>query len=237
MIRVLMFCTVLMCFISCTAAQPVKKTDADFAKAMEESEKSSNKKLDFLADEKLPNDEFTPADTLNTVNMPVDYKEIVPTAYAKYRIQVFAGSPENAYKNYKQLSSVPENKEVYMIRDTDGKWKVWTGAYATHEEADRAKTKLIQSGYPDAWINEMKGKYAPAGPAFYVQIGSFQNEASAQKAKTEAEERLKEKANVERVDQTWKVWIGGYTERAQADELKKKIQAQYPKAFIVRYGE
>ena len=124
-----------------------------------------------------------------------------------------------------------------MVQDRDGKWKVWAGAYPTHEEAEQAKNKFIQSGFPDAWINEMKGKYAPAGPMFWVQIGSFANESSAQKAKTDAESRIKEKVSIEVVDKAWKVWVGGFAERAQADELKKKMQSQYPKSFVVRYGE
>ncbi|MBL7959706.1 SPOR domain-containing protein [bacterium] len=239
--RGIVFLLSVVFFTSCTATQPAKKSDADFAKALEESEKNKNKKLDFLADEKLPNDEFIPVDTAGVsdtaVVMPVEYKEIAPTTFAKYRIQVFAGSAENAYKNYVQLSSNPENKEVYMVQDQDGKWKVWVGAYPTHADAEAAKAKFIQSGYPDAWINEMKGRYAPAGPAFWVQIGSFQNEASAQKAKAEAETRIKEQVSIELVDKTWKVWVGGFAERGQADELKKKVQTFYPKSFIVRHGE
>ncbi len=227
--------------VSCTTTQPAKKTDADFSKALEESEKNKNKKLDFLADEKLPNDEFTPPDSVSrpdTLSLKrVDYKEITPASAARYRVQVFAGSAENAYKNYTLLSSNPENKEVYMILDKDGKWKVWTGGYTTHEEAERAKAKFRESGYPDAWINEMKGKYAPAGPAYWLQIGSFSTESAAQKAKAEAEARTKEKVTIEWVDKAWKVRIGGYAERAQADELKTKLQNFYPKSFVVRYGE
>lgn len=230
----------ILCFASCTSSKPAKKSDAEFEKALQESEKDKNKKLDFLADEKLPNDEFIPPDTagtLDTAVAPVEYKEIKPTTFAKYRIQVFAGSAENAYKNYTLLSSNPDYKEVYMIQDKDGKWKVWVGAYPTHSDADAARAKFIQSGFPDAWINEMKGSYAPAGPMFWVQIGSFQNESSAQKAKADAEGRIKENVTIEIVDKIWKVWVGGFSERTQADELKKRIQTQYPKSFIVRYGE
>ncbi len=242
MIKIFFFCAGFVFFTACTSTQPAKKSDADFAKALEESEKNKNKKLDFLADEKLPNEEFTPVDTVTAsvdtvVAAPVEYKEIAPSTFAKYRIQVFAGSAENAYKNYRQLSSDPENKEVYMVQDKDGKWKVWAGAFPTHEEAEQSKNKFIQSGFPDAWINEMKGKYAPAGPMFWVQIGSFANESSAQKAKADAESRIKEKVSIEVIDKAWKVWVGGFAERAQADELKKKIQSQYPKSFVVRYGE
>lgn len=226
---------------ACTTTQPSKKSDADFAKVLEESEKNKNKKLDFLADEILPNEEFIPADTAVTLDTSVvvipEYKEIVPVNLARYRIQVFAGSAENANKNYVQLSSNPENKDVYMVQDKDGKWKVWVGAYPTHAEAETAKSKFIQSGFPDAWISEMKGQYAPAGPMFWVQIGSLQNETAAQKAKAEAEARIKEKVTIEFVDKSWKVWVGGFSERAQAEELKKKLQKQYPKSFVVRYGE
>jgi cell division septation protein DedD len=226
---------------ACTTTQPLKKSDADFSKALEESEKNNSKKLDFLADEKLPNDEFTPPDSVIAVDTlsvkRVDYKEIIPASAAKYRVQVFAGSAENAYKNYSLLSSNPEHKEVYMIQDQDGKWKVWTGGYTTHDDAEKARDKFRTSGYPDAWINEMKGKFAPAGPAFWLQIGSFSTETSAQKAKADAESRTKEKVTIEMVDKAWKVRIGGYAERSQADELKAKLQNHYPKAFVVRYGE
>ncbi|HMV27336.1 MAG TPA: SPOR domain-containing protein [bacterium] len=227
--------------VSCKTTQPAAKSDADFAKALETSEKNKSEKLDFLADEKLPNDMITPPDTASPMTPAPDsitYKTYEPTIQARFRVQVFAGSPSNAQKNYTSLSAdTTWKKAVYVLDDkTDGKWRVWVGDFMTREEADAAKQKLIQNGYPDAWIHEMKDMTTPkisGKELFWLQIGSFSTEAAAQKAKTEAESKQTVRSKISHTDGMYKVWIGGFEDRAKADELKKT----FSKAFIVKGAE
>jgi cell division septation protein DedD len=241
-ITVLMFVSL----IGCKTTQTAAKSDEDFKKALEESEKNKNKKLDFLANEKLPNEEYVVKDTTTKAVQaeeesklhPIDYAEVPPQKPAKFRVQVFAGSVVNAQKNYAKLSSEKPN-EVYMINDKEkGLWKVWVGNYATHDEAEKAKDQFIKAGYPDSWVHEMKGDYAPMENLFWVQAGALQNENAAQKLKSELESKQKEKVQIEKGEKIWKVWVGGYADKKQADELKKKLQGLgYAKAFIVKPGE
>jgi cell division septation protein DedD len=231
-------------FSACQSTQTATKSEEEFGKALRESEKNKSAKLDFLANEKLPNEQYIVKDTTakiqieeNTHFHPVDYNEVPPNQKAKFRVQIFAGSVVNAQKNYAKLSADIPN-EVYMINDKEtGLWKVWVGNYATHEEAEKAKEKYIKAGYPDSWVHEMKGQFAPPENLFWVQVGAFQTENSAQKLKSEMESKQKEKVQIEKADKAWKVWVGGYEENAKAETLKKNLQALgYAKAFIVKQG-
>lgn len=224
-------------FTGCPSSRQVTKSDLEFRAALEESGKHKGDKIDFLADEVLPNEQIKPVDSSDVV-MPVavatpEYKEVKPARPAKYRVQVFAGSAENAQKNYDRLHADSAYGEVAMIHDTDDKWKVWVGGYETHAEATTAKQTLIDEGYPDAWVNEMKGVPLPIG-LFWIQVGSFTAEASASALKNELSNTFKITGRVEKTDKAFKVWMGGVTTRSEAETLKQKLQsAGYPKAFLV----
>jgi cell division septation protein DedD len=242
----ILFAAVVLSTAGCTRTQTALKSDDEFKKALQESDKSKSKKIDFLADEKLPNAEVVVKDTASKnqkedqANIhPMDYAEVPPPQKARYRLQIFAGSAANAQKNYSKLSTEVPNGEVYMINDkASGLWKIWVGNYATHEEAEKAKEKYIKTGYPDSWVHEMKGEFAPSENLIWVQVGALQNDAAAQKLKSELESKQKEKVQIERTDKIWKVWVGGYADKKQAEDLKKKLHGLgYAKAFVVKAGE
>ncbi len=245
MLRTLLTAALFTFLISgCTATKTTAKSDEDFKKTLEQSERNKNKKLDLLADEKLPNEEYIVKDTAIIKNEeqiklhPIDYNEVPPNQKAKFRVQVFAGSVVNAQKNYAKLLTEVPNDEVYMINDKEsGLWKVWVGNYATHDEAEKAKAQYLKAGYSDSWVHEMKGVYAPSENLFWVQVGALQSENAAQKLKTELESKQKEKVQIQQADKSWKVWVGGYEDRKQAEDLKKLLQGLgYAQAFIAKQG-
>lgn len=245
MLKQLLAISILTFFFSaCQTTQTTTKSEDDFKKTLEQSQKNKTKKLDLLADEKLPNEEYVVKDTAKiqseelTKLHPIDYNEVPPNQKAKFRVQVFAGSVVNAQKNYSKLSKEVPNGEVYMINDKEsGLWKVWIGNYATHNEAEKVKQQYLKAGYPDSWVHEMKGAYAPSENLFWVQVGALQNENAAQKLKSELESKQKEKVQIQQADKSWKVWVGGYEDRKQAEDLKKKLQGMgYAQAFIAKQG-
>lgn len=232
----------VMCFgwsvwTGCTATQKTAKGDADFVALVQESDKNKDKKLDFLADEKLPNEEFKVSEKTGETALEAEFLEKKPVKAAKFRIQVFAGSPLNAQKNFVRLDSVRPG-EVYMIKDAETDlWKVWVGNYMTRDEADKAKQEMISGGFPDAWIHEMKPPYdAPVtGPLFWVQVASLSGDAAASRMKEQLASAQREPVEIRQKDGTWKVWVGGYPDRAAAEDLKKMLEGLgYTKTFIVQ---
>ncbi len=229
------FLTILL---ACKTTQTVTKSDSEYDKALAESKKNTSEKLDFLADEKLPNDEYVVKDSTRLVEpLSADYKEILPSQKAKFRVQVFAGSAVNGNKNYELLrkDSLLQN-EVYLIHDTsDGKWRVWAGNYKTHEDAEKTKARLIASGFADAWIHEMKASWAPSAELFWVQVGSFKENAAAEKTRNAITGRT---TIIKYTDNLYKVWVGGFEKRSEAEQLKKDLQnTGFPKTFIVQGAE
>lgn len=241
MTKKFIFSVSLIVFVAGCTTKPAVKSDKEYQQALEESEKNKDKKLDFLADEKLPNEEYVPSDSAST-DHHTEFQEVPPTKPAKYRIQIFAGSPANAFKNFSKYGGEHSGAEVYMINDkSENLWKVWVGGFNSKPEADSAKQKLIESGYPDSWVSEMKvsheSKIEMPG-MYWVQVGSFQSDAAAQKIKNDLESKQTDKVIIKKTDTAWKVWIGGLADRTACEALKKKIgELGYQGAFIVQGGE
>ncbi len=232
----MIFAALILSMSACQTAPTTVKSDVDYTKAVDESKNNQSQKVDFLANEKLPNEEYIVKDSIrpDTV-ITMEYSEFVPEKKAKFRVQVFAGSAANGTKNFQQLKKdTLLNGDVYLVRDTtDQKWRVWVGNYLTHEEADKTKVRLIAAGYPDAWIHEMKGALMPSTELYWVQIGVFKESASANKAKSTVASRGT--VSVKQTDKVFKVWVGGFDVRSKADELKKALQGTgYPGAFVVQ---
>jgi N-acetylmuramoyl-L-alanine amidase len=76
-----------------------------------------------------------------------------------------------------------------------------------------------------------------SGPLFWVQVGSYTMESSAMKVKADLESRQSDRVEVRKKDGTWKVWVGGYAERAPADELKRKLAGLGYSGFVVKSEE
>lgn len=225
----------------CTA--PQKTTDSRLDKAIAESEKNKSEKLDFLKDEKLPNEKFTATDSSALTG---DYAEIPPTIPARYRVQLFSGTAANARKVYQQYVSAMNSTEAYVIYDVpSGTWKVWAGNYQNKSSADSAKLRLIEAGYADAWVREISDEQnAPLRSAsssnslFWVQLGSFQRESSAQQLLQKIRTDLKDQVIIKTVGNTYKIWVGGFSDRKQAEDLKNRLrQMGYSDGFIVQGQE
>jgi len=232
----------IVALAGCKTTQQTTKSDAEFDKAVKESEQNKSKKLDFLANEKLPNEEFKDSvqkDESEIKLHPIDYSEIPPDRPAKFRVQIFAGSVSNAHKNYSEFVRDHQTNEVYLVNDKIADlWKVWVGNYNTKADADTAKQRLLKEGYPDSWVHEMKGDYAPKENLFWVQIGNFQSESSAQNLKNDVSGKQKENVVIRKSDNLWKVWMGGYADRTAADNLKTKmLESGYKGAFVVKGNE
>ncbi len=227
--RFLLLLTFLM-----TACQAMKKTgtpDDEFNKALKESEANRSEKLDFLVDEKLPNEEYVVVDS---AAMAKRFVEIRPERFAPFRIQIFAGSPENAFKTVTSFSSEDSLKPVYVIHDsTDDLWKVWIGDCVNRKQADSLKSHLIGRGYEGAWVYESKGPVKSNAKLWWLQLGSFQSRAAAEKTMERVRVDESRRIEIREVKGVFKLWVGGFSDRGPADQLKKEF-SDFSGAFVVQ---
>lgn len=69
---------------------------------------------------------------------------------------------------------------------------------------------------------------------FRVQIEAFQNSISAENIKVQAEKKLNTQAYVDEEDGLWKVRMGNFTDRNEAEKFKMEVKEKfYGGAFIV----
>ncbi len=242
MFRYALFFAGVLVLTGCPGIQSTRQSDDKLNKAIAESDQNQSEKLDFLKDEKLPNEEYYPADSGSVSETDSGYTEVPPTISAKYRIQVFSGSAANAQKLYNQYTGNHNATDVYVLHDAEsGFWKVWIGNYMTRPEADSAKVKLTELGFSGAWVKEMpqtSGSVKEPVELFWVQMGSFQKESSAQTLFEKLKTQFKDQVIIKTAGSVYKVWIGGFTERSMADDLKSKlVQQGYAGVFIVQGTE
>lgn len=219
---------------SCQSMRKTGKSDEEFDKAIKESEANRSEKLDFLADEKLPNEEYIVTDSSM---MPQKFVEIRPERFAAFRIQIFAGTPENAFKTITEFAGRDSLKPAYVIQDsTDGLWKVWIGDCQDRNEADTLKAALIAAGYAGAWVYEMKtatSSVQTSQKLWWLQLGSFQTRAAAEKAMANVPAADDRRVEIREHQGAFKLRVGGYADRSQADQLKK-IFSDFQGAFVVQ---
>jgi cell division septation protein DedD len=73
-----------------------------------------------------------------------------------------------------------------------------------------------------------------ASYGFTVQIGAYSSYENASKCKLEAQKKLSEEVFIEIESSYYKVRVGRYTERVDAETARGKIRNIYPDAFIVK---
>ncbi len=72
-----------------------------------------------------------------------------------YRIQLMASSSEEMVRSEKR--SIEKNLQLTVYIDFDEPYyKVYVGDYVSKRSANRALSKIKESGYPDAWIVKSK---------------------------------------------------------------------------------
>jgi cell division septation protein DedD len=224
---------IALIFCSCQSSRRAGKSDEEFDKALKESE--ANEKLDFLADEKLPNEEYIVTDS---AAIPTDdFVEIRPERFAAFRVQIFAGTPENAFRTITDFTSRDSLKPAYVIKDSsDGLWKVWIGDCQDRKEADTLKAALIAGGYAGAWVYEMKTASATMiteEKLWWLQLGSFQSRAAAEKAMERVPAADDRRVVIREIQGSFKLRVGGYPDRTRADQLKKDF-TDFKGAFVVQ---
>lgn len=86
------------------------------------------------------------------LNIPSDSTVVVEEAAQGFRVQIFASSSideANAAKTVAEEKVLRDS--IYIVYDPPV-YKVRVGDYATRFEANQHLTRLVNIGYPDAWV-------------------------------------------------------------------------------------
>ena len=86
------------------------------------------------------------------LNIPSDSTVVVEEATQGFRVQIFASSSideANAAKTVAEEKVLRDS--IYIVYDPPV-YKVRVGDYATRFEANQHLTRLVNIGYPDAWV-------------------------------------------------------------------------------------
>jgi hypothetical protein len=184
---------------------------------------------------------------------PPDYREI-----DGFRIQAFAGLDSlNAYRIKTDLRSAIDDP-VYLVKES-GLFKVQIGDFPYRVDADNRNMKLRREGYSNAWVvsrkiripredidepaestadsvqAETKEDISPgAAIPFRIQILATSDEARAMQLTNDLKRQFSQPAWYEKSSGLFKVYLGKFSERDEADSVLKSVRAGgYPDAWLV----
>lgn len=86
------------------------------------------------------------------LDIPSDSTVIVEEVTQGFRVQIFASSSIDEANAAKAIAEGKYRRDsIYVVYDPPV-YKVRIGDYATRFEANQQLTRLVNSGYPDAWV-------------------------------------------------------------------------------------
>ena len=184
---------------------------------------------------------------------PPDYREI-----EGFRIQVFAGTDSVNARAIKYQVTSDFDQPVYMVHD-GGLYKVQAGDYPYRTDADNAKLQLNQKGFTGAWVVKRMIRVPldtintdttqtepvsiiqqadsistkPSG-AYRIQILVTSDEVRAKEVVFNLKKQFNGNAFYESAGNLFKVFIGYFENRAEADTFLSKVRTGgYPDAWLV----
>ncbi|MBN2790489.1 MAG: SPOR domain-containing protein [Candidatus Delongbacteria bacterium] len=149
-----------------------------------------------------------------------------------YRVQIGAFKDESKAKKLKEKVSSEISERVYVVLAEDNLHKVQIGDYVARLDADDMKEKLIKdykyqgSFIQKSWIfiSDNSGKNSTG--KFYIQIGAFSSRENANQFDENSLKTLGySNSEVYENEGLFKVLIGAYDTRADAETAKQKVIA------------
>jgi len=172
------------------------------------------------------------------------------------RVQVFAGLDSlNAAGIRYQLANRQEDS-VYFFKDK-GLFKIQVGDYLYRTDADKKKQILRNNGFSGAWVvqtlinvpldtvqvdssitvgsKNIETKGENFGKVFRIQVMATGDKKRAETLAKELRQRFDFPAVARKINDLYKVYLGNFTAREEADKALKQVRAGgYPDAWIVK---
>ena len=162
-----------------------------------------------------------------------------------FRCQVFAGIQyENAQKIQAELRQ-KNLDSVYLVTSAENVHKVQVGDYPDRRAAEQMLAQLWKAGYPNAWVvqtgifikkEEHKSAVTTASvemqpsaaPSIYyaIQIFASSDAQKAKKMQSDISKKLNEPVNVVEKSGFWKVLVGQFKSRSEAESYQQKLHEQ-----------
>ncbi len=146
-----------------------------------------------------------------------------------YRIQIFAANnKENAEKVLKeaQTSNLLGDEKIYILL-REGKYKVQIGDFKSRLDAQEFRSK-IRDKYPSSFVTDKILVFTTEKPVvvtgeFFIQLGAFTNNESANKLKSLLANMNYRNVSVLEEDGVKKVVMGSYRSRDEAELVKAEL--------------
>ncbi|HID39549.1 MAG TPA: SPOR domain-containing protein [Calditrichaeota bacterium] len=164
------------------------------------------------------------------------------------RVQVFAGLDSlNAAGIHYQLMNQQEDS-VYFFKDK-GLFKIQVGDYLYRPDADKKRQTLRNNGFSGAWVvqtminvpsdSTQADSNSAVGPmdekVFRIQVLATGDKDRAETLAEELQQSFDLPAVSRKVDDLYKVYLGKFITRQEAEEALKQVRTQgYTDAWIVK---
>ncbi len=170
-----------------------------------------------------------------------------------FRVQVFASADSfNALEQKSKLQQTVQDS-IYLIKEK-GLYKVQTGNFVKRFRADSVKERIKRHGFPGAWVVTTTVRVpidsltSPAAPVanppgtqaeqpqapFKIQVFVTSSQSKAQNLVDRLKAQFDFPCFFAPDQQVFKVFVGGFQTRAQAENALTKIKRLgYPDAWIV----
>lgn len=173
----------------------------------------------------------------------------LPSSHGKetsYRVQIVAVPDSETAEQVREEVEQKFKSPVYTQYDGDTRlYKVHLGSFRTALEAKEMLARAKSGGFPESFIvranvdvarEPVVARRPETALGFRVQIFSASSQLAAEGAQAEAKERLgRDDVYVELEHPYFKVRVGNFPQRKEAEAFAKQVKAQgYDAAFLAR---
>ena len=225
-IKYILLLSIIICFSNCTTTKTT--TSGEYVPPPEIEEKEVSEKV--IAKESEPVSEEVPSITLEK---PINYT-----------VQVFASrskeSSENEAKRvFMEISQPPE---VVLSGDL---WKVRVGSFPERKDAEIFRERIKNLGWSDAFVINIEEEDFSAVQDKEKLYEYFSIQILASEDRVEARELMRNLIDLKFEDvfivfekNLWKVRVGRFTERIQAEKYLEKLKnTGFTDCWIVRSSD
>ncbi len=170
-----------------------------------------------------------------------------------FRVQVFAGADlANARQVANRLKTLNLDS-VYVVGPEAGLYKVQVGNFATRDAARDFNEKLRAAGINNAWVVEAdvhtprttlrSSEASPrvvssrtGSPGFYyaIQVFATRDYAKALQLRDAYQAETRHMTQVKQINSFWKVLIGKFDNRSEAEQLLQSLKRRFGDAWITQ---
>jgi hypothetical protein len=156
-----------------------------------------------------------------------------------YSVQAFASATqENAERMASRVRTVV-SEPVEVVREADGRWRVYVGRSADRGSIDRLRDRLNAGEFSGCWTRQRLVRTAtadssvPTGQSVYsIQVFVSSSRERVQRVAEEVRQKTPMPVEVVQMGSYWKVFVGRSADRNPIDAERDRLRTLgYPEAW------